>query len=811
MVSVPTRSRRPIAAACVVAVLPGLFVAVGLRAWAAANWVPICGTEQARTTPACLEPTSEAHLVAASAGLLSSGRGFTDPTRAAEGIARAVAPPGWILVLAAGDAAGFVGVDGTRLVAAMLGALSAAAVGAVALVLDPRRARATGAVAALVWAVHPFGVEAAALLRPDVVLGGVLALLLLRLARLRADRCIADALTIGALVGAASVLRADMVGLPLLVAVGAFVGRRTVEPRSTAARRAVVAAVLGAAAPLLVVVLNVARGVGAGISERGLADGAPAERGLIGSFAPFEAPGFLLEAALLAGGALALRRIPAASRWPFLTVAAGAAFPLAAAVGSGSSWVGATLPAAVAAVVLVAPAAVAIVRAVPGLDRRGAEAKAIVQAWSSRRRRVVAGAAAFLLAFGVRLAVVQVVWPECRGRLDYRAAGTCFAEGGDAAYYITLSSSLKGGYGYSLFGVPTALHPPLFPLLLTGLRMLGLDSTGGLRLGLCAVGAAGVVVIQRVARRTAELAGIPRGPTSVAAAVIAAVYPAFWVNDAMLLSESLLVLTAGLARLAAVELLAQPSARRAALLGAAVGAAALTRSELLLLGVVVAVTLAVRGVRHGQAGKAVAQAALAGAVGLACVAPWLVFNQGRFEHPVFMTSSPGGTLAEVACDRVFYSENVGYYDLYCLGAGFVSTDETVNDQRAMDQATAYLAEHLDRVPVQVLAAFGRTFEVYAPGQNVRLAAFFEGRGLATSATGWACFVLLFPLAVLGAVLGRRRGVSLAPFVGAVVSTLAAALFIGAIVRMRVPLEIAVVVLAAVAIGRLYELSGTVDA
>ncbi len=796
-------------AACIVAVLPGLFVAVGLRAWAAANWVPPCGTTSARTAPACLEPTSEVDVVAAGAGLVASGQGFTDPADPRQGIARAVAPPGWILVLAAGDAAGFTGSGGTRLVAALLGAGSAAVVGAVALVLDPRRARATGAVAALVWAVHPFGVEAAALLRPDVVLGGVLALLLLRLARLRADRWIADAMTVGLLLGAATTLRADMVTLVPVVALGSFLGTRRLDTVAIAVRRTALLASVAFAVPGLIVAVNSARGVGAVIGERGLFDGAPSEVGLVGSFASFETTGFLLDAGLLLGAAFVLRRRPAPQRWPFLTVAAGGVFPLAVAIASGGSWVGAGLPAAVASVVLVAPALVSSVAASGRVERMTSSAVATWRGWGPRRRWILP-AAAFVLAFGVRLAIVQVVRPECQGRFDPLAADTCYASGGDAAYYLAVSSSIKGGYGYSIFGLPTALHPPLFPLLLTGFRMLGLDSPAGLRLGLCAVGAAGVVVIQRLARRTAELAGIPRGPTSVAAAVIAAVYPAFWVNDAMILSESLLVLTAGLALLAAVELLARPGFGRAAAFGAAVGAAALTRSELVLVGVVVAGTLVVRSVRTRRIGRGAAEVAVAGLVALLCVLPWLALNQGRFAQPVLMTTSPGGTLAQVACDRVFYSDFVGYYDLACLPAGFVSTDETVYDQRAMDQATAYLADHLDRVPVQVLAAFGRTFEVYAPGQNVRLAAFVEGRGLATSGIGWAAFVLLMPFAVLGAVLGRRRGVSVAPFAGALVCTLTSALFIGAIVRMRVPLEIAVVVLAAVVIGRLYELSGTVD-
>ena len=56
-----------------------------------------------------------------------------------------------------------------------------------------------------------------------------------------------------------------------------------------------------------------------------------------------------------------------------------------------------------------------------------------------------------------------------------------------------------------------------------------------------------------------------------------------WINDGMLMSESLVVLVSACFLYAAYDFVGSPDTRRAVLLGLACGAAALTRTELLLL------------------------------------------------------------------------------------------------------------------------------------------------------------------------------------------------------------------------------------
>ena len=67
------------------------------------------------------------------------------------------------------------------------------------------------------------------------------------------------------------------------------------------------------------------------------------------------------------------------------------------------------------------------------------------------------------------------------------------------------------------------------------------------------------------------------------AAFLAAIYPNLWINDGLILSESLYAALMGIVILAAYQFWKVPSLRTSALLGLSVGVATLTRSEGLLL------------------------------------------------------------------------------------------------------------------------------------------------------------------------------------------------------------------------------------
>jgi hypothetical protein len=75
----------------------------------------------------------------------------------------------------------------------------------------------------------------------------------------------------------------------------------------------------------------------------------------------------------------------------------------------------------------------------------------------------------------------------------------------------------------------------------------------------------------------------------------------------------------------------------------------------------------------------------------------------------------------------------------------------------------------------------------------------EGRETAVSWAGFVTFWLLVPLAVAGGVILRRRRVPITPLVAqfVIVTVIAAAIY--GLVRFRIPAEVSIVVLAAVAL------------
>src|SRR3954453_14852394 len=169
--------------------------------------------------------------------------------------------------------------------------------------------------------------------------------------------------------------------------------------------------------------------------------------------------------------------------------------------------------------------------------------------------------------------------------------------------------------------VPSAGHPPLYPVLLAGLSKAGITSTFGHRSLGIVLGMVSIVLIALIARRIA-------GPgAGLAAAVVAAAYPIFIGADADLMSETLYgPLIAG-ALLAALSLREGPRLAAAGLLGALIALAALTRSEALLLLPLLALPLAWRG---GRGGRVARLAAVLGACALV-LTPWMVRNARTFD------------------------------------------------------------------------------------------------------------------------------------------------------------------------------------
>jgi 4-amino-4-deoxy-L-arabinose transferase-like glycosyltransferase len=368
---------------------------------------------------------------------------------------------------------------------------------------------------------------------------------------------------------------------------------------------------------------------------------------------------------------------------------------------------------------------------------------------------------------------------------------------GDAIYYSAQAQEVADGGWFMHPDHPreAADHPPLTALSLAPISLLVPNELLAQRLFQTLIGAATVVVIAFLARR---LAGDTVG---LVAAGIAAVYPNLWVNDALTMSESVSTLCIAGLLLAVVRFADGPSYRTAAWAGLIGGIAVLARAELALL-LALAITPVALLVRSAPISRRVGWVAVAGGVAIGLLVPWSLYNAGRFDRPVLISTNDGLTLGGANCATDYDTGAVGLWHLDCLGPGVLTTDQeedpSVVSERYRDQAFDYIGDNLRRLPRVMLIRIGRTWNVYDPAQMVRFTE-PEGRELPVSWGGLVAYYALVPFAVAGAVVLRRRHRPVWPFIAtAITVTVTSALFYGH-VRFRTPAEVGIVVLAAVAL------------
>ncbi len=351
---------------------------------------------------------------------------------------------------------------------------------------------------------------------------------------------------------------------------------------------------------------------------------------------------------------------------------------------------------------------------------------------------------------------------------------------------------------------PDALHPPLWTLVLTVWAWLGQHSSFAQQILASCIGSLTVAAVGLAGRR------IGGARVGLIAAGIAALYPGLWVYERALLSETLLLLGIAIIILLGYRFWAQPSARLAAALGIVCGLLALTRSEqiLVFVALVAPLILAVRNLEWRRRIGWLALAALCVAV---VVTPWTIYNLGRFDQPVLLSTNFGPAVAQGNCNITYYGPLTGSYWLGC--AAFHSDgDKSDQDSADLHQGLAYLEHHVSRLPVVLFAREGRAFGFWNPFQQVHLDAEWEGAGpsiLGASYVPTAIWVnrlalfgfwfLLIPAAA-GVLVLRRRSIPVYPllgFFGIVIFTVAATY---GEPRYRAAVEIPLVLLAAVGIN-----------
>jgi 4-amino-4-deoxy-L-arabinose transferase-like glycosyltransferase len=337
-------------------------------------------------------------------------------------------------------------------------------------------------------------------------------------------------------------------------------------------------------------------------------------------------------------------------------------------------------------------------------------------------------------------------------------------------------------YLYLHHTVPTTEKPPLYPALLALPSWLGLDSYAAHRVVSCLLGAAAVVLIGLLGRRVGgDRIGLLAGS-------IAAVYPALWMLDASLRSESLY-----LPLIALVLLLAY--ARRFVWLGVVLGLAALTRSEALLLLPLLLVFLPRPRLRPAL-------------VAVGCcflvIAPWLARNWITFDQPTAISTNEGGLLAGANCHSAYYTQLIGTWACFPHNDLAWGENEAVISDHLRSRALHYVGDHAGRVPAVVGVRVLRVWDLWSPRSASAFEARIADRHMDAQRAAVASLYLLVPFAVAGAVVLRRRreplGILIAPIVFV---TLVAALSYGS-TRFRVAAEPSIVVLGSVGLAAAWQ-------
>jgi 4-amino-4-deoxy-L-arabinose transferase-like glycosyltransferase len=402
---------------------------------------------------------------------------------------------------------------------------------------------------------------------------------------------------------------------------------------------------------------------------------------------------------------------------------------------------------------------------------------------------------ALIAAAGLALRVAYVLL------LAHRVRGS-----GDSFFFDSTANFIAKGYGFAdpfpLIthpgappGGPSAAHPPLWSLVLSVPSLLGATGEVAHKLTTCMVGSGTIMAVGLLGRRVGgERSGL-------VSAALAAAYPVLVGADGTLLSESLFGLLVALALLASYALIERPTAGRAVLLGGAIGLAALTRSEGLLLIILLALPAAVMAALPWRARLGLAAAALAAM--LVVIAPWTVRNVIRFERPVLISTNDGTLLAGANCDATYHGPDLGFWNFHCLTAGPAGEDESQQAARLRRQGVHYAAHHAGRLPVVLPVRLLRTWDLYQPVRQTRIA---EGRNRWIDRAGVVCYFLLLPLAALGliALRQRRPRPPLAPLAAPVALITITSLLGYGVPRLRHAAEITLVVLAAAGIERLLE-------
>ncbi len=385
---------------------------------------------------------------------------------------------------------------------------------------------------------------------------------------------------------------------------------------------------------------------------------------------------------------------------------------------------------------------------------------------------------------------------------------------GDELYYTAQAIEIAEGNGFvNPFDTDaySAGHAPATAALLAPVSWIDSNVLTEQRILMVLYGTVVVALVGLIARHLFDRR------TALTAAVAASAYAGFWLNDVLILSETLAA--AGVAAILGSAYLHHDrrSMSTAALVGASAAFAGLARTELIALGGLVGFVVIVAGARadrdpveHDRSNDSMSATATAPAtraghllvsavLALALIAPWVIRNQIRFEENVFISTQDGGTLLGSNCPATYSGDFVGFWLFECVAEvePRVGEDQSETESRYRAAALDYIDDHIADTPRVMALRVGRTLGLYRPNQMTQLNV-IEGRDPIAS---WIANVQFWSLIVLSAV-GLRRWPTAAPRWPIVVTfgfTIVMTALSYGNSRFRTPADIGLVVCASVAI------------
>ena len=348
--------------------------------------------------------------------------------------------------------------------------------------------------------------------------------------------------------------------------------------------------------------------------------------------------------------------------------------------------------------------------------------------------------------------------------------------------------------------VPGAFHPPLLSFLIALMDLIGIQSSGGQIIFISLITSGAVPLIGLT------VLGLAGKGASYVAMILACFYPGMFIFSGRLLGESLAQFLVALFLYLIYRRLKAPNIKLTAAIAVVFALSILTRSEMILFGVVPLFLYAVQSIKKKKADNLIEETAIwrfkdlgiIFAVVIVIVGPWVFRNMTSFKYPEYISADFGTVLAGSNCNSTFYGPEIGYNNFGCNVIPKVLNDDSVFDQLNVTAGEKYISSHLGRLPFVVLARVGRVYYVFNPVQQAAQI----GPGISswpkwTSVSYWILSYPMELMAVIGFIFLKRRNIMISPMMMVFIASAVAVGISYGDVRFRAIVEVPLVIGASI--------------